>query len=213
MEIGNYFLPSLSSSLFIIVREGIEILLLLMIILKLTESGHKRYVYLGSLLGILSSILVAYLFVDIFEHSDLELFEGYVQVITGLMLLYISVWCVNANKHINEHLQYNNSMAFVLVSFFTILREGVEVVLFYFSLYTSVLSDVLGMLFGFLIGISMLVYIGTRINNFNTKYIFKASSYVFPIFALYFLSSGIHEFAEYYEVEWLHNILIIYHDS
>ena len=94
MEFGDYFLPSLSSSLFIIVREGIEILLLLMIILKLTEYEHKRYVYLGSFVGILSSILVAYLFVDIFEHSDLELFEGYVQVITGLMLLlYFCLVC------------------------------------------------------------------------------------------------------------------------
>ena len=192
-------------------REFLEASLVVGIIYGyLIKSGAKRYikdVNKGIVLGVAGSILGAILFHKFlggFTGTKEQIFEGSTMALGAVLMLFFIVWMAN-NKNIKEKfsldidnsIQKGGSLALMLLVFFSILREGVETIIFLnsisfnqnsFSLFYAVLGVVAGIATGYL------VYKGAR--YIKLRYIFAVSSVMFVFFAAGLLAHSVHEFQE-----------------
>jgi high-affinity iron transporter len=149
-------------SLFIILREGFEAMLIVMLIftyLKRFNTHHvvpevpgaaqmEKYVWYGVSAGVLLSIGVAmgFTFIAGLTHAHEEWFEGITMLLAAGVLAYLAFWCHGAYNHFQEDivsklspLDVNiwSSLALTLAVTIAIAREGFEIVLFYAALFSS----------------------------------------------------------------------------
>jgi high-affinity iron transporter len=196
-------------------REGLEavlVVVILLLYLKNTKQwSHKKYVYLGSFLAIVSSILFAYFFTAFlggFEGYTEELFEGFTFIISGIFIVTLILWMSKEGPKMREHLedkieqsiQKNKLLSITLLAFVIILREGIELVLMLTGT-TSVGSlnpndVILGSLIGLgiSIGIGLLTYQGVKTINLST--FFKVTNIILIFFAAGLITYGLHELIE-----------------
>ncbi|HHF1624244.1 TPA: FTR1 family protein [Haemophilus influenzae] len=161
-------------SLLIILREGLEALLIVTAIVaymvknnhhdKLPVIRQSVYVALGA------SVVTAFIFQLIFENSgqNRELLEGFTMIIAVFMLFSMSYWLLSKVEAQNwkRYLEGKLSTALTagslfglwLTSFLAVYREGAETVLFYYALVGDAKSVVsLAYLFaGFIFGVILL---------------------------------------------------------
>ncbi|TGZ98264.1 iron permease [Rodentibacter pneumotropicus] len=161
-------------SLLIILREGLEALLIVAaIVAYLVKNNHQDklptirqsvYVALGA------SVITAFIFQLIFENSgqNRELLEGFTMMIAVVMLFMMSYWLLSKVEAQNwkRYLEGKLSTALTagslaglwLTSFLAVYREGAETVLFYYALASDAKSAVgLAYLFaGFVVGVFLL---------------------------------------------------------
>lgn len=192
-------------------REFLEASLVVGIIYGyLIKNGAKKYIKdanKGIVLGVAGSVLGAILFHKFlggFTGAKEQIFEGSTMALGAVLMLFFIVWMAN-NKNIKEKfsldidnsIQKGGSLALMLLVFFSILREGVETIIFLnsisfnqnsFSLFYAVLGVVAGIATGYL------VYKGAR--YIKLRYIFAVSSVMFVFFAAGLLAHSVHEFQE-----------------
>lgn len=161
-------------SLLIILREGLEALLIIAAIVaymvknnhhdKLPVIRQSVYVALGA------SVVTAFIFQRIFENSgqNRELLEGFTMIIAVFMLFSMSYWLLSKVEAQNwkRYLEGKLSTALTvgslfglwLTSFLAVYREGAETVLFYYALVGDAKSALsLAYLFaGFIFGVILL---------------------------------------------------------
>ena len=145
-------------SLLIILREGLEALLIVAAIVaymvknnhhdKLPVIRQSVYVALGA------SVVTAFIFQLIFENSgqNRELLEGFTMIIAVFMLFSMSYWLLSKVEAQNwkRYLEGKLSTALTtgsliglwLTSFLAVYREGAETVLFYYALVGDAKSAV-----------------------------------------------------------------------
>ncbi|OOF56502.1 iron permease [Rodentibacter genomosp. 2] len=161
-------------SLLIILREGLEALLIVAaIVAYLVKNNHqdKLPIIRQSIYAALgASVVTAFIFQLIFENSgqNRELLEGFTMMIAVVMLFMMSYWLLSKVEAQNwkRYLEGKLSTALTagslaglwLTSFLAVYREGAETVLFYYALASDAKSAVgLAYLFaGFLIGVLLL---------------------------------------------------------
>jgi high-affinity iron transporter len=136
------------AALLIGLREGLEALLIIGILLgMLKRLGHAdkgRYVWLGAGLGVLASIglgiLVQVLFAAFFEDGPgAAYFEIGVALVAVAILTYMVLWMEKHTRTLVDTVKRETQRAAVegrwillgSLAFFTVVREGLEVVLFY----------------------------------------------------------------------------------
>ncbi|WP_298185025.1 cytochrome c/FTR1 family iron permease [uncultured Pseudomonas sp.] len=147
---GNGLSDSLSffSSLLILLREGLEAILVLAAILAfLRNTGQQqavRSVHLGwglaLLVGVGTWALAAYL-IDV-SGAQRELLEGLTALFASVMVLWLGVW-MHDRRHAAAWQDYiKNSLVggggrfgFAVLAFFSVYRELFEVILFYETLW------------------------------------------------------------------------------
>lgn len=175
----------------VIFREFLEISLLLGIILAATKNIKNRamHIVLGIMIGTIGSASIAFFMKSItqsFHHIGDEILNAGIILLTAFIIGFTSIWMNKASKEIKnkvnnividiESEKINKVMLTLLVST-TIFREGVEIVLFIFSLSHSAMSHgenyLLGFALGALSGIGFGVGIYLGILKFAGKYIFK----------------------------------------
>lgn len=161
-------------SLLIIVREGLEALLIVAaIVAYLVKNNHqdklpviRQSVYVA----LLGSVITAVIFQLIFSNSGAsrELLEGFTMMIAVVMLFMMSYWLLSKVEAQNwkRYLEGKLSTALTagsliglwLTSFLAVYREGAETVLFYYALVGDAKSAVsYAYLFaGFAIGVVIL---------------------------------------------------------
>ncbi len=197
-------------SFFIIFREGLEAMLIVMLVFSYLEilnvRDKNRYVWYGVFSGILLSILVATGFSVIAEatHEHEELFEGITMIIAALMLFYVAWWCHGPEQHIKHGIEQNVStgtaLALSATVMFAILREGFEIVLFYNALFLSDIeqSDVIitgGV--AALVALFILYIILKRVMlQIPVKLFFTISKFAMIFLGIYFLWQGWQELEE-----------------
>ena len=171
------------SSLFILLREGFEAMLIAILVFmyldKVQARDKRPAVVWGIIAGIVASLFIALGFKKIvgLTSAHEELFEGGVMIIaTG------------------------NSFVLGFTVFLAILREGFEVVLFYGALIGSGIYNTVPVFTGAFVGAIALVAVYFGLNKV-TKIIpigmfFRASSVLLALLAVYFAYEGIHEFGE-----------------
>lgn len=136
-------------SALILLREGLEALLVIMALLSfLTNADQrpmKKWVYAGAAAGILLSIAAAVLMSTIFHSATVgnerELLEGYVGLAAAALMIGVGIWMHQKssvaawNRYISKQMgraiSTGSIFAMASVSFLAVFREGAETIVFY----------------------------------------------------------------------------------
>ena len=209
-----------SSSFLIILREGFEAILIVGAIVaylkvsagddKKEKSRKARPVYLGALIGIAASFLLAWLLnaIKLANTASQEVIEGVTALIAVCVLYYVSNWMLSKSEtdawtgyiksKVAKSSERGSMFALAFTAFLAVFREGAEVVLFYQPLLgqgrdASVWS-------GFIFGCICLVIVWFIIHFLSIKIpikpFFIATSVLMFIMSIAFLGSGIKELIE-----------------
>ena len=201
------------SSFFILLREGLEAMLIAVLVFmyldKVKARNKRPAVFWGIVVGIFASMIVALGFKKIagITHAHEELFEGGVMLVAACMLTYVAFFCHHAKQHVegqvDKAVATGNSFILSFTVFLAILREGFEIVLFYAALIGSGMYNTIPVFVGAAAGTLALIGVYFGLNKI-TKIIpigmfFRASSILLFVLAIYFAYEGIHELQEGFE--------------
>lgn len=194
----------------IMFRESLEIALVLGIILAYLHvtknEKHEKSVHLGAAAGLVASMLVAYSFQSFlggFEQNE-ELFEGIFMIIAGVLITWLLLWMFRQTsfvegirKDVKARIEEGSKFGLFALAFTVVFREGVEIVLFMYGVFTSTGNI---SLFGSLLGVAAAVVIGILVfyysMKFNISLFFKATMVVLVLLAAGLFSRGVHELQE-----------------
>ena len=201
------------NSALIILREGLEVALILPTILTMlrvmgaTQAIH--YIHLGWILALIAGALtwIATRTVLTLSGQYRESMEGFITVFAAVVLFYVGFWLhtrAAAKKwqaFIRERVQNvvstKSIFALVGISFFAVYREAFEVVLFYQALWLQNESNHGAMIWGFLAGLAALVVVIFTILKLGLhlplKDSFGATGTLLYIMAFIFAGNGIKE--------------------
>jgi high-affinity iron transporter len=201
------------ASFLIALREGIEAALVVAIILaylrKINAEQLARPVYFGTVLGILGSVAVGGLFLLLsveFQGTGEQVFEGSTMLIAAAILTTMIFWMSKNSSGLSDNLKSKvqaalstrQSYGLAGLAFVSIVREGIETVLFLGSV--SFTSTGIQTLIGGALGIFVAVLIGIAIIKYsvrmNMKLFFNATGILLVFFAAGLVANGIGEFGE-----------------
>ncbi len=187
----------------VVFREILEISLIVGILTAATKNieGRTKWILSGIISGLLGSLTLAFFTDKISESLDgmgQEFFNGLILLSASIMISFTVLWMQKHAKSLSGELKkLSNSIregkkplyALLLVVFFSVLREGSEIVLFSYSAYisdTSLNDIILGLLIGTFSGTAIggALYLG--IIKASGKYFFSVTTWI-----LVFLASGI----------------------
>ena len=201
----------------IIVREGLEaILVIAAIIAYLTKGGNRKSlknVYIGAIAGIAASFAAAAILAwakKAFVGAGLaqEVIEGITALIAVCVLFYVSNWMISKAEaaswtryidgKVQDSVAQGKAFALAFTAFLAVFREGAEVVLFYQPMLAEGNP---GMVWaGFGVGCVLLVFVYLLITKLSVKLpikvFFTATSILMAVMCVSFLGSGIKELAE-----------------
>jgi high-affinity iron transporter len=187
-----------SSSFALIFREGLESVLILGAILTYLEASRntrfKPYVYYGVVAAIGATAVTWFIASYVIEISgaNRELIEAIAALSATAVLFYVSFWILNKieTKKWMEFVKAKVWQAsatggfavFVMLSFFTVYREGFETVLFYQAMFgfAKYMEVYVGL--GFVLGIAVL---------FVVYYTMRRLGKRLPLKALFGLTMGV----------------------
>lgn len=224
----KFITSSVGQAFLILIREGLEALLVVAaVIAYLVKSGNKRftkYIYLGVLVGLAASGLIAVLFTFLFGGSGpiQEISEGVCALIAMCMLLWTSNWMLNKssveawNRYIRnkteaavataqsrvesgESVSMGMVVSLAMLSFLAVFREGAETVIFYESIY-SMSQDSRGMWIGGLAAAAVLLVIFLILRFTSVKIpigpFFLVTSILMAVLVVVFAGGGVHALIE-----------------
>ncbi|HKA34217.1 MAG TPA: FTR1 family protein, partial [Candidatus Binatia bacterium] len=199
------------NALFIIVREGLEVALILAAMLAMLKrmgaTTAMRYVHLGWILAVVAGLatwVAAQTFLNV-SGSHREAMEGFTTLVAAVVLFYVGYWLHTKSEarkwqafiqdKVHGALSHNRLIALTGVSFFAAYREAFEVVLFYQALWLQSGSNPKPVLGGFFAGAAALCVVvfvlfraGLRI---PIKYLFGAAGLLLYLLALVFAGQGV----------------------
>ena len=199
----------------IILREGIEAMLVIgAIIAYLVKAGQKkslRHVYIGAIIGIVCSFIVAGILYSLGMgegSQQQEIIEGVAALVAVFMLYWVSNWMLSKseteawNNYIKKQVAgaaaTGSVFALAFTAWLAVFREGAEVVLFLYPLVIG--SDPAIIWAGILVGFVALAIIFVIMRVFSVKLplkpFFMVMSILMFIMAISFLGSGINELIE-----------------
>lgn len=154
-------------AMLILLREGVEALLIVMALVTVLKSAKLikglKWVYAGALLGILASAAIAvalqFLFPAVTSASNREVTEGAVGIIAVGMMIVIGIW-LHRKSSVQKWNQFMESqmkavtatgsfISMFALSFLAVFREGAETILFYVGILPRIRS------FDFFLGIGL----------------------------------------------------------
>ncbi|MFX1380746.1 MAG: FTR1 family protein [Promethearchaeota archaeon] len=205
----------LITPLFLAFREGLEATLVVVIILiylrKTNQRAYNRYVYMGAILAILTSIIFAFIFSLVFggfTGSLEQIFEGSTFIISGILIVTLILWVskegpkmrANLEEKVELSIRKEKVFSISILTFVIIIREGIELVLLLtgsasigsINQLTVILGSVLGL--GLSIIIGLLTFYGIR--TIDLSKFFKATNLILIFFAAGLITYGVHEFIE-----------------
>lgn len=198
-------------SLIIALRETLEVTLIIGIIVgylnKTGQQKYKRTVLLSVALAIISSVIGAFLFNVLaggFEGRAEQIFEGITMIVGAILLTTMILWMMshkNIGRELENHLAKEvvkkREMGLFFLVFISILREGIELVLF---LGAANLVSEDNNLIGAILGIALAVILGygmfIGLMKTSIKKFFSITSILLILFAAGLIAHGVHEFEE-----------------
>ncbi|KAA8823988.1 FTR1 family iron permease [Bifidobacterium reuteri] len=224
----KFITSAVGQAFLILIREGLEALLVVAaVIAYLVKSGNKRFtkwIYLGVLVGLAGSGIIAVIFGLMFGGSgpQQEIMEGVCALIAMGMLLWTSNWMLNKssveawNRYIRnkteaavasvssqvesgEKVAFGTVVSLAMLSFLAVFREGAETVIFYESIY-SMSQDSKGMWTGGIAAAVVLVIIFLIIRFTSVKIpigpFFLVTSILMSVLVVVFAGGGVHALIE-----------------
>ena len=154
-------------AMLILLREGIEALLIVMALVTTLKASKLRkglkWVYSGALAGVLASLCIAiilqYAFPAVASGTNREIIEGAVGIFAVAMMILIGIWLHGKssvkkwNSFMDSQMQMvtktGSFISMFALSFLAVFREGAETILFYVGILPRITS------FDFVLGISL----------------------------------------------------------
>jgi len=199
------------SAFVILLREGLEAILVLAAIFALLVKGERRdalpYVHAGWIaalaLGGITWLVASY--VVAISGSTREMTEGVTALVAATVLLYVGFWMHGKayaerwrtflHAQLQEALSARTMWALALVSFLAVYREAFETVLFYQALWVQVAPDytpVLGGLISAAVALAILGWLIFRGSlHLPLGLFFAATSLLLALLAVVFVGKGI----------------------
>lgn len=204
---------SFSQSLIILLREGIEaILLISLLVTLLSRAGHGDKIWLiwaGSGSALIASVIAAYFLNTVLANSGQarEMMEGVILMFAALLLCYVSLWLLSQqeakkwqqflHERIEHGLQQSNQITVFFMAFIAVFREGAETILFYQALLIETQSFTNALLFGVLAASGLLLvfyfFLNRIVRWLRLDYFFKGSAILLFMMAVIFTGKGIME--------------------
>ena len=205
-----------SSSFSIIFREGLEAALILGAILTYLEASRnekfKKHVYAGIVLAIaLTAVtwVIAQFIIEI-SGAQRELIEAIAGIAAVAVLFWVSFWVLNkietkkwiefVKAKVWQATTTGSFMVFVLLSFFTVYREGFETVLFYQALFSFAKYMEIYVLAGLVLGLAVIIAVVFIIRKLGRKLplrvLFGLTMAVGAFMSITFLGNAVREFQE-----------------
>src|SRR3989344_539668 len=199
------------ASLIITFRETLEAALIVGIILgflsKTKQTRYNNVVYIGVVAGITASIIGALIFMSVlggFEGRAEQIFEGITMLIGAILLTTMIIW-VSKQKElyaglkdkVNKNIQEANRIGLFLLIFISILREGVETIIFLGAAsFNSDGNTLIGALVGIVLAIILGYVLFVSSKKINVKKFFNITSIILILFAAGLIAGAVHEFSE-----------------
>ncbi|MFX0102195.1 MAG: FTR1 family protein [Candidatus Hodarchaeota archaeon] len=199
------------ASLLIMFRETLEAALIVGIVLgylkKIKKTEYNKTVYLGVIIGAISSMIGAILFNIIaggFSGVAEEVFEGITMLVGAFMLTTMILWMMKQRNiaaelesKVSLEIDEKHTAGLFFLVFISILREGIETVIFLSAAsFISQENNITGALIGIAIAIILGYFIFLGSVNINLKKFFSVTSVLLILFAAGLIAHGIHELQE-----------------
>jgi high-affinity iron transporter len=202
-----------TSSFAVIFREGLESVLILGAILTYLEASrntkYKKYVYYGIVLAICATAITWAIasYIIHLSGANREFIEAIAALSATAVLFYVSFWILNKIEH-KKWMEFVKAKVwqasttggvavFVLLSFFTVYREGFETVLFYEAMFGFAKYMELYVGLGFVLGIGVLLavfYVTRKLGKrLPLKMLFGLTMGVGAYLSIAFLGNAIRE--------------------
>jgi len=146
-------------AMLILLREGLEALLVVMALVSALRVANRpqgyKWVGGGVIAGLVLSLVAAFalqrLFPSASSGTNREIIEGAVGIVAVLMILTIGAWLhskssLNAwqayiKKHMNKALTTGGFISLFALSFLSVFREGAETILFYVGILPNISTE------------------------------------------------------------------------
>lgn len=193
-------------------REALEAALIIGIIAaylsKIGRKELKRYLYVGTGLAIVASIVGGLIFMLIYgglEGRAEEIFEGLASLTAAVVLTSMIFWMVRNARKIKDEFQEKidfsissgQMLGIATLAFIAVFREGVETVLFLGAMaMRSPLSTLAGASLGLGAVIVLTILMFRGIYRLDIEKFFKYTSAILIVFAAGLTAFGVHELNE-----------------
>jgi high-affinity iron transporter len=218
-----------SSSFSIIFREGLESALIIGAIITYLEASRnerfKKHVYYGIILAAGATALtwsIAQFFIEL-SGANREIIEAIAGIAAVAVLFWVSFWVLNkietkkwiefVKSKVWKATTTGSVMVFVLLSFFTVYREGFETVLFYQAMLSYAKYMELFVILGMVLGLAVIIGVAVLVRKLGKKLplrvLFGLTMGVGAYMSIIFLGNAIREFQEVGYISTTHLLGII----
>jgi len=201
-----------TSSLIILLREGLEAILVLAAIITFLIKTDRRdavpYVHMGWIAALLAGALTWYATKEIISFSSIsrEVTEGFTALFAAAMLLYVGYWLHNHSHaerwktfihgRIHDTISTGAVWGLVFISFVAVYREVAETVLFYETLWLQTDPSNHSYLFGGLLSaafiLTAMAWLMFRLSvRLPLRLFFRANAALLTVLAVVFAGKGI----------------------
>jgi high-affinity iron transporter len=205
-----------STSFSIIFREGLESALIIGAILTYLEASRnnrfKKHVYYGIMIALGATAVtwfIAEFIIDI-SGASRELIEAIAGVSAVAVLFWVSFWVLNkietkrwiefVKAKVWKATTTGSIMVFVLLSFFTVYREGFETVLFYQAMLSFAKYMEWYVVAGLVVGLAVIVATAIVVRKLGRKLplkvLFAVTMGIGAYMSIAFMGNAIREFQE-----------------
>lgn len=199
-------------SALILLREGLEALLIILVLVSFLKRANQqqmaKWIYSGAVVGIALSIVAAFVLSMFFNsltvNASREMLEGYIGLIAALMMIGVGVWLHNKStvaswnaylsKQMGSAISKQSVFAMAFISFLSVFREGAETIIFYAGIAPKMPTSqfVLGIVVAIIMLIIMaLVLVKMTVRIPIHKFFFVATIMIY-VLAFKIIGSSIH---------------------
>lgn len=202
------------AALLITLRETLEASLIVGIMLaflnRTQNREHNPVIWAGVAAGIATSILAASVIAHVggtFEGVAEEIYEGSMMIVASCLVFWTVTWLTRNGKNMQKaieqkievHLQTGALVSLFLLVYVSVLREGIETVIFLQAalFQTKSMTQNIGAAAGIIIAISIawLLFRG-MLRWFSLRTFFRCTSVLLALFAVTLLVEGVEELME-----------------
>lgn len=200
----------MAASFLLVFREALEAALVVGIILGyLKRTGREalyRYVWIGVGAGIVGSVAGAFIFQFFsggFEGRAEELFEAITMLAGAALITSAIAWLARASRRaeveraVEARLSGTGRIGLALLAAVSVLREGIELVLFLAAARLGAgAASLVGSLLGFAAAIALVPLVFGAAVRVNLHAFFIATNVLLALFAAGLVARGLHELSE-----------------
>jgi high-affinity iron transporter len=218
-----------STSFSIIFREGLESALIIGTIITYLEASRnerfKKHVYYGIIVAVAVTAVTWFIAVYIIEMSGAsrELIEAIAGISAVAILFWVSFWVLNkietkkwiefVKAKVWKATTTGSVMVFVMLSFFTVYREGFETILFYQALLSFAKYMEWYVMVGMVMGLAVIIGVALGVRKLGKKLplkvLFGLTMAIGAYMSITFIGNAIREFQEVGYISTTHLIGII----